>query len=92
MRGRKDPNCDWDPMLGLAILKSRTKLYQSFGLEPRALETMAAFMGVSREAVRLEIEKIMRKLRIRIRANLSTLGYDLHEGLKAYGKNGRHEP
>ena len=92
MKGRRDPGCDWTWEIGLAILSARRPLYERLSVfcglpHPhiywRSYETLGAFMGVSREAVRLIERKALRKIRC-------ALYRDKHlaaELLSEYGKN-----
>ena len=62
MRGK--PNYQWPPQLGLSILNSTE--WRNLLPPPNTLETVAAFMGKTREGVRLEEQRLLRKLRIRM--------------------------
>lgn len=73
MKGRRDPECDWEPELGAAILQARMELYlrlsDAVGIPCadvfwRSHEAIGAFMGLSDHAVQLIERRALRKLRI----------------------------
>ena len=91
MQGKRDPDCDWSPELGLAILEARRALYehlsQVVGIpQPqiywRSHEAIGAFMGVSRTMVQLIERKALRKLRIAFVFRQNELTEELHEALR----------
>jgi len=97
VKGRRDKDCDWPPELGLAILEARRPLYEQLshlvGLpEPHLLwrnyNTLAAFMGMSYEAVRQIESKALRKLRIVFLYRQNELTEELRDALRGYGRNG----
>lgn len=97
MKGRRDPDCDWDPMLGLAILEARRSLYehlsQAVGIPKpqkywRSHEAIGAFMGLSDTAVQHIERKALRKLRIIFIYRRHQLTEDLQDALRGYSKDG----
>ena len=97
MKGRRDPEADWDPMLGLAILEAQRPLYERLshlvGIpQPevfwRTQEALGAFMGISDVAVQHIERKALRKLRIIFIHRQHELSEDLLDALRGYNRNG----
>ena len=95
MNGRRHPDCDWDPLLGIAILEARRALYEDLSQEVgipqpkvfwRSHDAIGAFMGLSGTAVQ-HIERIaLRKLRVALIYRENVLGGELLEALRSYGR------
>src|SRR5262245_66610953 len=66
VKGQRDKSNDWDPLLGLAILRARTHELSRLGYDVRGLEIIAAFQGLSRSRAQQQVETILRKLRVRL--------------------------
>lgn len=88
MKGRKNPDNDWSPELGLAILRARAPVYAALGYDVNGLEIIAAFQGVSRSRAQQQVDQILRKLRVRLHWPLKKLGLELHEALQLINGNG----
>lgn len=65
MRGVRNGDCDWPPELGLHILNSE-EVQAEIGGPPHTEETIAAFMGITRQRVNQEVIRTLRKLRVRL--------------------------
>ena len=96
-KGKRDPDCDWDPLLGLAILEARRALYEQLSLAVgiphpqrywRSHEAIGAFMGISDARVQQIECKALRKLRIIFIYRQHELNGELRDALEGYKNNG----
>ena len=96
-KGKRDPDCDYDPLLGLAILEARRPLYELLSArvgipQPhmfwRSHEAIGAFMGVSDARVQQIEQKALRKLRIALLYRRHELSDELQDALRGYSKDG----
>lgn len=100
MKGKRDPEADWDWRLGLAILSARRDLYVRLSHEVgiphperfwRSHEALGAFMGLSDARVQQIERKALRKLRIIFIYRRHELKGELQDALEGYGRNGHAE-
>ena len=93
MKGKRAKDCDWNPLLGLAILEARRPLYERLsGLvgipQPhvywRSQAVIAAFMGMSNVAVQHIERKALRKLRVVFIYRQNELTHELREALQGF--------
>lgn len=97
MKGHRDPDVDWEPELGLAILEARRDLYERLSIlvgipQPerfwRSHEAIGAFMGISDARVQQIEQKALRRLRIHMVYRRSGINDELSDAIRIYSRNG----